>query len=248
MAIDPAIIAATLIGCFIGGIVKGVSGSGLPLVAVPLIALVTNVPVAVAVVQMPALAINLLQARPKGPASEVARHWPIFIALSAGTIVGVGLLKAAPPSLLFAFMGALTVAAATFLVVTPDFALPARLRLRLGIPVALAAGLTAGLSALAGPILIPYFLSLHLPKDVFISTISICYLTVIAPTVAFFLYWDLVEPKLFLFSLAAVVPSIAGMVGGNLLRSRIDDRQFRAIVLATLLATALGLIVKAVSL
>lgn len=246
MVIDPAIIAATLVGCFLGGIVKGVSGSGLPLVAVPLIALVTNVPVAVAVVQMPALAINLLQARPKGRTAEVVRHWPIFVALFFGTIVGVGMLKAAPPSLLFALMGALTIAAATFLVATPDFVLPARLRLRLGVPVALAAGLTAGLSALAGPILIPYFLSLHLPKDVFISTISICYLTVIAPTVAFFLYWDLAEPELFVFSLLAVIPSIVGMVAGNRVRARIDDRQFRGLVLATLLATALGLIVKAV--
>ena len=247
MAIDPAIIAATLIGCFVGGIVKGVSGSGLPLVAVPLIALVTSVPVAVAVVQMPALAINLLQARPQGRATEVARHWPIFAALFAGTIVGVGMLKAAPPSLLFAFMGALTGAAATFLIVTPDFALPARLRLRLGVPIALAAGLTAGLSALAGPILIPYFISLHLPKDVFISTISICYLTVIAPTVALLLYWDVVEPALFLFSLLAVIPSLLGMAAGNRLRARVDDRRFRVIVLVTLLATALGLVIKAIS-
>ena len=247
MEIDSAIIAATLAGCFLGGVVKGASGSGLPLVAVPLIALVTSVPVAVAVVQLPAMALNLLQANPRGSGHQVARHWPIFVTLFFATIIGVGMLKAAPPALLFAFMGAITTAAAIFLVATPNFTLPAGLRLGVGVPVALAAGLAAGLSALAGPILVPYFVALRLPKDVFISTISICYLTVIVPTVIFFIRWDLVQPELFLFSLLAIVPSMVGMAGGSMLRARIDDRQFRTLVLATLLATALGLIVKAFS-
>jgi hypothetical protein len=37
------------------------------------------------------------------------------------------------------------------------------------------------------------------------------------------------------------------MMAGNVLRARIDDRQFRTLVLVTLLATALGLIIKAFS-
>ncbi|WP_034490789.1 sulfite exporter TauE/SafE family protein [Afifella pfennigii] len=246
MEIGPTVIAATLLGCFLGGIVKGVSGSGLPQVAVPLIALVTSVPIAVAVVQLPAMSINLAQARPqRGASSQVLRHWPIFLTLFGATILGVGMLRLAPPSLLFAFMGTVTILAATFLVAKPGFGLPEKLRLPLGIPVALAAGLSAGLSSLAGPFLVPYYVALRLPKEVFIPAISLSYLAIIVPTMIFFLYWELVDPRFFLFSLVAVIPSLLGMLAGNRLRQLVDERQFRSIVLVTLLTTAAGLLVKA---
>jgi hypothetical protein len=247
MAVDPAVVAVTFIGCLLGGFVKGVSGSGLPQIAVPLIALLTDVPTAIAVVQLPAMSINLFQARPQNhSAGELIRHWPVFLTLFFATIIGVSILKVATPALLFALTGGLTIAAAVFLAVTPEFCLPGRWRLGLGLPVAMVAGLAAGLSSLAGPILIPYLLALKLPKDLFVSTISICYLCVIVPTIASLLYWDIVIIDVFLFSILAIGPAILGMITGNRVRSYINDRQFRNIVIFMLILAAIGLVGKAV--
>lgn len=247
MTVDWIIVAAVLAGCLLGGFVKGASGSGLPQIAVPVIALFADVPTAIALVQVPALSINVAQIRVRGhPASSVVRHWPVAVALFCATIVGVGLLRAAPPQLLFAFMAAVTIATVAFLWLKPDFALPPSLRLWIGLPLALLAGLSAGLSSLGGPFLVPYFLSLKLPKEVFVSTVSLCYLAIIVPTVGFFIYWDLVDPRLFLYSVGAVVPSLVGMWGGNAFRGRIDDDQFRRVVLLIQLISAAGLIYKAV--
>ena len=243
--IDLLLIAAVVGGCLVGGFVKGVTGSGLPQVAVPVISLLTDVPTAVAIVQFPALAINLAQLRPRGhPAGEILKHWPIVMVLFVTTIFGVGLLRVAPPSALFAFMGLITIATTLLLRLNPDYALSPRLRLPVGIPLAGAAGLSAGLSSLAGPFLIPYFLSLRLPKDLFVAAISLCYLSIIIPIVTFFLVWNVVDPRLFLFSLAAVVPSLAGMWLGNVMRDRFQDAQFRRAVLLMLLASAASLLVK----
>lgn len=242
---DGGLIAAILVGCIVGGFAKGVSGSGLPQVAVPIIALITDVPTAMAVVQLPALSINLLQIRYKDqPASLALQHWPVFLMLFCTTIVGISILRVAPPGILFAFLGTICIATVIFLHLRPDFALSATMRLPVGLPLALIAGLAAGMSSLGGPFLVPYFLSLKLPKDVFVSTVSVCYLAIIIPTISFFLYWDLVKPELFLFSTFAVLPSIAGMWFGNRLRARINDAQFRKFVLLMLLGSATGLIYK----
>lgn len=248
MLTDPTLVAAVISGCLLGGFVKGVSGSGLPQIAVPLIALTWDVPTAVALVQFPALSINLFQVRLRGhPPSVLLRQWPIVLVLFGATIIGVGLLRAAPPAILFAFMGVLTLASVAFLMLKPQFTLPEQMRIPAGLGLGLAAGISAGLSSLAGPFLIPYFLSLRLHRDVFVSVVSLCYIAGILPTVGFFLYWNIVPPGVFALSLLAIVPALAGMWCGNFLRARIDEAQFRRIVLVMLIASSLALLAKAVA-
>lgn len=248
MEIDTTIVAAVLVGCLVGGFVKGASGSGLPQIAVPVIALFANVPVAMALVQLPALSINIAQVRVRDhPPSTVLRHWPVVLALGCATVVGVSLLRIAPPAFLFALMAGVTISTVLFLWLKPNFSLPPSMRLKIGVPLALTAGLSAGMSSLGGPFMVPYFLSLQLPKNVFVSTVSLCYMAVILPTIGFFLYWGLVDPRLFVYSIGAVIPSLAGMWAGTKFRDRINDRQFRNVVLLIQLVSAAGLIVKAVS-
>ena len=247
MLFDPLLLAALVMGCLLGGLAKGISGSGLPQIAVPLIALMTDAPTAIAVVQIPTMSINILQARPQGyPMSAVLPHWPIVAVLFVTTIVGVGLLTVTPPSILFVVMAGLTLTAALLLVLKPTFTLPVRLRLPIGVPLAGVAGVTAGMSSLGGPFLIPYLLSLQLPKNLFVAVISLCYLAIIVPTITFFLLWDIVEPVLFLYSGVAVLPALIGMWVGNRLRDQIDDAAFRKVVLAVLVVSAVGLIAKAI--
>jgi len=245
--VDPVLLAALFAGCLLGGLAKGISGSGLPQIAVPLIALMTDAPTAIAVVQIPTMSINLVQARPRGyPMSAVLPHWPVVVVLFLSTIIGVGLLTVTPPSVLFVLMAGLTSAAAIMLILKPAFVLPARLRLPVGIPIAGVAGITAGMSSLGGPFLIPYLLSLGLPKNLFVAVISLCYLSIILPTITFFLWWEIVPAELFLYSCVAILPALLGMWAGNHLRDRIDEAGFRKVVLAVLVVSAIGLIVKAV--
>lgn len=245
---DPLLILTVVASCLIGGLLKGVSGSGLPPVAVPLIALLSDVPTAIAIVQIPTMSINLMQAYPRshGP-RDVLPHWPIATTLFFASIVGVSLLRVAPPTLLLALVAALTLVAALFLFFAPSFTLTARARLPVGIPMAAAAGVTAGMSSLAGTILVPYLMALRLPKDLYISVVSICYLSAIVPTIGAFLYWNVVEPRVFVLSALAVIPAIVGMWYGNRVRGRIDERQFRFVVLIVLAGSALLLFGKALA-
>lgn len=245
---DPVLIVTVVVSCLVGGLLKGVSGSGLPPVAVPLIALLSDVPTAIAIVQIPTMSVNLIQAYPRAHAPRsVLPHWPIAATLFVSTILGVSLLRVTPPTLLLVLVAGLTLVAALFMVLAPSFTLSDRARLPVGIPMAVAAGVTAGMSSLTGAILVPYLMALRLPKDLYISVVSLCYLAAIVPTIGAFLYWNVVEPRVFMLSALAVIPALLGMWYGKRVRDRIDERQFRVVVLIVLAGSALLLIGKALA-
>src|SRR5690606_26514722 len=72
--------------------VKGTLGVGLPMVAVPLLALVVPAPTAIALMAVPVLASNLWQAIDSGAAkSYVVRFVPLAIMLLVVTLITVPL-------------------------------------------------------------------------------------------------------------------------------------------------------------
>src|SRR2546421_9427843 len=83
-----------LIGALVlGGVIKGVLGVGLPLVLVPLITQLLDVPAAVALLTIPTVATNIGQALEGGRTSAaIWRLWPMLAALVLGTLIGAHLL------------------------------------------------------------------------------------------------------------------------------------------------------------
>lgn len=245
---DIALILTMVFSCMLGGLLKGISGSGLPAIVVPLIALQSDVPTAVAIAQFPSLFINIAQIRPRNSSFRaVLTYWPIAVTLFISAIIGVSLLRVTPPTVLLLLVAGLTLIASAFLFLVPSYSLPKKLEMPIGLPIATASGISAGMSSLAGPILVPFLLSLRLNKDLYVSVVSACYLAGIIPTVGAFIYWEIVDPQLFVLSGVAVLPAIFGMRVGNRLRDKINEERFNYIVLAILAGTAIMLIVKAVT-
>src|SRR5215469_13331957 len=69
----PALIALVAVFVF-GGIVKGVTGVGLPLVLVPLATQFVHVPVAVALVSVSMVVTNIVQSVEGGHTAKAVRH------------------------------------------------------------------------------------------------------------------------------------------------------------------------------
>ena len=59
---DPHTIFITFISLGVGGILKGATGVGAPLIAIPALALIFDVPTAIAIFSIPNLLTNALQA------------------------------------------------------------------------------------------------------------------------------------------------------------------------------------------
>src|ERR1700753_3045898 len=90
----PVVALIALFAIFVfGGVVKGVTGVGLPLVLVPLATQFVSVPVAVALVSVSMVATNVVQTAEGGHTAVAVRHLlPILVPLVFGSVLGTHLL------------------------------------------------------------------------------------------------------------------------------------------------------------
>lgn len=239
-------VLALVFGAFVlGGVVKGTLGIGLPLVAVPLLSLGLPATRAIVLVMMPVLVSNGFQAWDSGiSAAGVRRFLPLMAALLVCTLLTVPLTLALPEATLRNVLAGLVLMAVTL------NALPLRLNVsprheRLwSTGIGAVSGVMGGMSSLTGPVIISYLMSLRLPREVFVGTISVIYLSGSIPLYASMAARGRVGWADLALSLAALVPMAIGLRLGRSLRGRLSETVFRRVLLAFLVAVALLLILK----
>lgn len=238
-----AIAAAAL---FAGGFSKGATGIGLPPIATPIIAMVTDVPTAVGLMAIPIVISNGWQAVSGGLLLASARRFRmVLIAIPPGVVLGGTVLSLGDPGLLFILLGIVIVVFATLSLFQPDLHLPEGMETRLALPVGLAAGIIGGISSLFVPLLASFLLSLRLKPEEFVSGLGLLFfaggVTLMAVTAGF----GLLTVEGWMASLFAIGPVTFGQVAGRAVRRHIDPVTFRKIVLTVLLLIGLNLLRRA---
>jgi uncharacterized membrane protein YfcA len=244
---DPAtlaLIAATLVA---GGIVKGVTGLGLPMVALGVLTLFLPVPLVLAVIVSPIVITNLWQAIQSGnPMEPVRRFWPMILAICAFLWMGARLVVALTPAALYAMIGISVVLFSAASFVHPGFVLPPRFERGAGVLAGAVGGLLGGVSTLLGPPVVMYFLALDMPKETFIRAIGLVYFAGSIPLVLAYVDNGILNAATAPLSAAACVPTMAGLALGARLRRLFDQRVFRNAVLIVFCALGLNLIRRAI--
>ena len=88
--IDLMVVAMATIGFFLGGLLKGVVGMGLPLVAIPIVAIAMPVAQAIPLMLAPGYVMNLIQVRQTWHArTSLLPWWPALLGIAIGIVVGV---------------------------------------------------------------------------------------------------------------------------------------------------------------
>ncbi|MFV3384362.1 sulfite exporter TauE/SafE family protein [Pseudomonas sp. NY15364] len=247
-AID-TVLLAYVFGVFVlGGVIKGVSGFGMPLVTVPLIALVAPVPTAVALSLLPIIISNISQGY------DCRRHyhvlglvWPLLISLAVSLGLAVQLLGSFRPEVLAIIIGVMI---QVFVIsqLTPNPPLiPPRWRFGALIGAGLSSGLLGGMTSFYGFPALQALLALGLGRTEFILASSLFFLVGSVILGAGLLMQDIASPMHLLLSLACVLPTQLGMSLGEFIRERLSQAMFRGITLAVLSATGLAMIVRALT-
>src|SRR6516162_38090 len=87
------IVIGVIAMLLLAGMTKGLIGIGMPIVAVPLLNLLVDLPVTVAILSIPLIISNVPQALEGDPVRAVLRRLtPIFFGLVVGIAIGVCLL------------------------------------------------------------------------------------------------------------------------------------------------------------
>jgi len=246
LGLPPVALAALVAIFFLGGMVKGVTGVGLPLVLVPLATQFVDVPVAVALVSVSMVATNIVQAAEGGHTVRAVRQlWPIVIPLAAGAVIGTQLLISIDRRRLNLVIGASFLVLAILLLCLPRLRISAGTARWAGPLVGFGAGVLGGLSAIFGPPMIAFMVGIGADPDTFVKHMAILALTASATMLLVLGGSGAMSGGDFLMSAAALIPIQLGMPAGRYLRGRIKPSRFRIAVLVVLAAGGLDMLRRA---
>ena len=219
----------------IAGIVKGISGMGLPTVAVSLLGLFMSPAHAAALLVLPSLATNIAQCR--GPALRMlaVRLWPMWLGLLLATTLGPVPDIGASAANARTFLGLVLVLYGLWGLWRPT--LP-----QLGIQhpwPGIVAGALTGLITAATAVfvlpMVPYLQALRLEKDAMIQALGLSF-TVATVALAIRLHdtgaFD-VPPAL---TGLALLTALAGIRVGGRLRFRLSQQTFQRVLFAVFVA------------
>lgn len=227
MLLDPT-LAAILATFLLAGFVKGVTGLGLPTVAIGLLSLVMHPAEAASLVVIPSLVTNIWQMT-TGPALKpiVRRLWPMMLGIFAGTWAFGGVLTGEHAYAAISALGVVLLLYAAYGL--SKLKLPhvsKRAELVLGPVVGAATGAVTGATGVFVIPAGPYLQALGFERDELVQAMGMSF-TVSTIALAIMLAGAGTLHGMALSSVIALVPAMLGMEIGNRVRRRIRPDLFR---------------------
>jgi uncharacterized membrane protein YfcA len=235
------------LGLALGGVLKGATGAGAPILAVPLLAMLYDVPLAVAIFTLPNLLSNLWQGwRFRAHQAPPGLTWGFAIAGAAGAGVGSLMLVNLHSDALLLGVAGVVFLYIGFRLARPHWALDLALATQLAAAAGFAGGILQGAVGVSAPVSITFLTATRMERDTFIATISIFFVAMSLVQIPMLAVWDVLTPARALLSAVGTLPLIAGMPLGAWLARRMSKVFFDRLILAILAVVALRLVIGAV--
>lgn len=221
---------------FAAGIVKGVTGMGLPTVAMGVLGALISPLAAASLLLVPSFVTNIWQLL-SGPNLGVVlrRLWPMMVAICVGTMLGVVLLAGGGTGVTTTLLGIALVVYAAYTLLARQLAVPARMERVLSPVIGALTGVVSGATGVFVIPAVPYLQALGLSRDDLIQALGLSFtVSTVALAVALGAHGAVAMETMGL-SLLALVPAMLGMWVGQKLRNRISPTTFRRVFLMFLL-------------
>jgi uncharacterized protein len=239
-----AIVGSTFLAA---GLVKGVVGMGLPVVAMALLGLMMPPAEAVSLLVVPSVVTNVWQLYAGPRLGAVARRFAtMMVAICAGIPLGIGLLLTRDAHATAA-LGAVLVAYGAIGLAAPQFAIPDRAERWCSPLIGFVTGAVTGATGVGAIPLAPYLSSLDLDKEEMIQALGLSFtVSMLALAVGLALEGRF-HATVAGGSLLALLPALAGMALGQRIRERMSATAFRRWFFAGLLALGVYMVVRALA-
>ena len=233
---QPHVLAAVAGAVLLAAVLRGLTGFGFALAAVPLMSFSIEPSEAVALAMLLQLMI--------GVRDIIALHAvldrPSLARMSLGAVIGtpagVALLVVLDPSLMRLAIAAVVLAGLGFMFRAPQA--PAADRLRLAFPTGIVAGVFAGLAAMPGPPAVAYFLGVDRPAAVKRASLMIFFFVTSLIAIPLLVAGGEVGLPIVLTGILALPVFVAGTAIGTRLFRRTSETSYRSLAIATLVAMA----------
>jgi len=224
------------------GLVKGVTGMGLPTVAMGLLGLVMSPALAAALLVIPSFVTNVWQMFSGAAVGPLLRRlWTMLAGIAAGTVGGAALLVHIDPLWSGFGLGLALVVYAGYALLARPVSVAPRVEPWMSPIVGLVTGLITGATGVFAMPAVPYLTALKMDKDALVQALGLSFtVSTLALATGLFANDALHTGQLGLSALA-VMPALAGMWAGRAIRARISAALFRKCFLLFLLVLGLEL-------
>lgn len=235
------IVAASALGAG----VKGVTGMGYPLIAVPLISLVGGVEDAVVAIALPNLVANIAlcwhSRSGRSESRDLARlsAWGVL-----GAVIGTVALVNLPDEPLYLAIAATIVGFVVQFIRHPELRLPVDVARRWSPATGTVIGIAQGATGISGPVVGAWFHGYRLSRDAYVYSITLLFGVTGAVQLAILLGQGAMTTDRAWGALAAAVPAAVFLALGVRLRRRLAGPAFDKTVLAVLVLSAVSLVVQ----
>ncbi|MFF7707967.1 TSUP family transporter [Pseudomonas sp. NPDC007930] len=227
------------------GLVKGVTGMGLPTVAMALLTTALPPLAAAALLVVPSFVTNLWQLL-AGPSTRAVlrRLWPMMLGIVLGTVGGAAGLARVDPRWSGVGLGLALILYAAYALRAPQLAVPKAAEPWLGPLVGVLTGLITGATGVFVMPAVPYLQALRLSKDDLVQALGLSFtVSTVALAVGLSGHGAFSVGQLGL-SVLVILPALAGMWLGQVIRQRISAVWFRRGFLLFLLGLGVELVVR----
>ena len=243
MPLDPFALTIIFIALGLGAVVKSIAGAGLPLVAVPFMAIFLGVEHAVIVIQVPNIVSNLwLIYANRSKFREMPLHLELWIPSAVAIFIGVWFLSFADRDLigvLFAgFLGMFLV----LIWLKPEFKLSGLTNKIVTPVVSVLGGFVQGSAGASHPIYSPLLYSLRLSRESFLLYSGLLFGFFNTIQVVGMLIFGMFTLQHFWQGLLALIPLFIFQYAGMKFSSRVSPALSNKMVLVILTAIELKLI------
>ena len=243
---DTSIVLVIILAVLAGGLVKGTLGFGMPMVALPIIAFIIPPTTAMILLCAPIFLTNFLQIKFKEGVSSY-RFLPMFLSLVVGLIIGARLILEINVNTITQIIAVSIIFAA--LVNCFGFKISnikQNYEKIITTIIGFGSGILGGLSTFYGPPMLAYLVAVDLPKEKFVRTVSTMYFIGSFPLYGSLIYYGFATEEDLIFSLILIVPAFISQQIGTKIRDKINHKQFRNLVLSTLIILGISLFLKTI--
>jgi len=238
-----------MVAMLAGALTKSVTGLGLPLIAIPVMALFIDVVDAVVVMSIPTVTANaLLVAEHRAAWPEARPRVAMMVATGViGAVAGAFLLAQLDPRILTLTLAALVLGYVATRLIRSDFEWPPAVA-RYGTPwVGMLSGVLQGATGISGPLLATWMHGLGLARRLFVFSLTLLFTVLGLAQLAGLTFVGLWTWERLGTSLAALIPVLVVMPIGMRLARGLAAEVFDKAVLVVLCVSALALVARSVS-
>jgi uncharacterized membrane protein YfcA len=240
---DPWALVAVAIAMVLGGILKGATGAGLPVIAVPVLASIFDVRVAVAVMVVPNLISNLRQVWKfrKAPVD------PVFVK----TLAIVGAIGVGVGTMVLASLDPIYVQSMMIIIIVIYIGLRlSRIEIRVTktnarrwvMPVGVIGGVLQGAVGISAPVAVTFLSAIRLERPAFILTVSAFFAAMCVVQLPMQIGYGIMTLNTALLGLLSLIPLTFAMPVGEWIGNKFSARAFDRVILVFLAGLAVKLL------